>query len=235
MALDDGLTPLNGKQAPPHGIATCRKFNRVDQVTFPVPPSADGSPLGKKGPIRKSGLQPRARCADEKAMSAKHSPSTEQIDAPARAAFALKIRAFGERSKHRVEKGATAVEYALMIGLLAIGIIAALTSLKEKTVDSLQHTAASTSGLIFPARVTFGQPFTVKYIRNDLAAGGWVGVGATDWTTTFSSSSVLTNTPGTVDFLANLTAPSTPGVYEVQVRIGSGNTAVLESAPLRVV
>jgi Flp pilus assembly pilin Flp len=41
----------------------------------------------------------------------------------------------------RAERGATAIEYALMVGLLAIGIISAVTALKDVTSDRLAYAA----------------------------------------------------------------------------------------------
>jgi pilus assembly protein Flp/PilA len=44
------------------------------------------------------------------------------------------------------ERGATAVEYALMVGLIAVGIIGAVVTLKDKigsTLNKVQTTIAS--------------------------------------------------------------------------------------------
>lgn len=43
------------------------------------------------------------------------------------------------------ERGATAVEYALMVGLIAVGIITAVVALKNK-VSSTFNTVANTIG-----------------------------------------------------------------------------------------
>jgi Flp pilus assembly pilin Flp len=90
-----------------------------------------------------------------------------------------RCRALLRRTRRSVERGATAVEYALMVGLIAVGIVAAVSSLRDKTTDSLNQTSCSTRGLIFPPRVKAGDEFKVKYIRNDTGIGGWTSVGAT--------------------------------------------------------
>lgn len=138
------------------------------------------------------------------------------------------------RTRLSVERGATAVEYALMVGLVAIGIIGAVSALKEKTVDSLSHTAASTSGLIFDASVQPSTQFNVKYVRNDLGVGGYAVVANTGTTTDVSARGPLTQTAGDTQFVAILTAPSTPGIYEVQVRKSFGSLVTIEFGRLRV-
>lgn len=45
------------------------------------------------------------------------------------------------RTRLQAERGATAVEYALMVGLLAIGITTAVTTLKDVTSDRLAYAA----------------------------------------------------------------------------------------------
>jgi pilus assembly protein Flp/PilA len=42
------------------------------------------------------------------------------------------------RSRVMDENGATAVEYALMVGLIAVGIIAAVVTLKDKVSSTFQ-------------------------------------------------------------------------------------------------
>jgi Flp pilus assembly pilin Flp len=152
-----------------------------------------------------------------------------------------RFRSSARRTRLTIERGATAVEYALMIGLVAVGIIAALSSLRDKTTDSLNHTAASTAGLIFPARVSVNEPFSVKYIRNDLSVNGWTAIGQKGFTTGQVNTAGVTSfdylTKNGTEWTATLTAPSTPGMMEVQVRKGNGpdlNT-VLETGVIRVV
>ncbi len=41
------------------------------------------------------------------------------------------------------ERGATAVEYALMVGLIAVGIIGAVVALKDKISGTLNKVASS--------------------------------------------------------------------------------------------
>jgi pilus assembly protein Flp/PilA len=41
------------------------------------------------------------------------------------------------------ERGATAVEYALMVGLIAVGIIGAVVALKDKIGSTLNKVASS--------------------------------------------------------------------------------------------
>lgn len=43
----------------------------------------------------------------------------------------------------RGEKGATAVEYALIIGLIAVGIIAAVTGLRDKLIATFNAVVAA--------------------------------------------------------------------------------------------
>lgn len=146
-----------------------------------------------------------------------------------------RCRAALRHTRLSVERGATAVEYALMVGLISVGIVTAVTALKDKTTDSLNQTAASTSGLIFPPRVKSGQPFKVKYIRNDLGVGGWTGVGAKGATLTKSGAVTVTwdnLTKNGVEWTATLTAPAA-GNVEVQVRQG-GTDKLLETGVLRV-
>lgn len=144
------------------------------------------------------------------------------------------------RTRRSVERGATAVEYALMVGLIAVGIVTAVSALRDKTTDSLNQTAASTRGLIFLPRVKAGDQFTVKYIRNDTGIGGWTSVGAT------GASHGQTGAAGAagsqwdnlvrngVEWTATLTAPSTAGVMEVQVRTSGVGGTLLETGVLRV-
>jgi Flp pilus assembly pilin Flp len=151
-----------------------------------------------------------------------------------------RCRALLRRTRRSVERGATAVEYALMVGLIAVGIVTAVSSLRDKTTDSLNQTAASTRGLIFLPRVKAGEQFTVKYIRNDTGIGGWTSVGAT------GASHGQTGVAGAVgsqwdnlirngvEWTATLTAPSTPGVMEVQVRTSGVGGTILETGVLRV-
>lgn len=148
-----------------------------------------------------------------------------------------RCRALVRRTRLSVERGATAVEYALMVGLVSIGIVTAVSALREKTVDSLSHTAASTAGLIFDSAVPAGSTFTVKYVRNDLGVGGFAAVGSPGFVgnPVAPSSGVLTNVANASEYLVTLTAPSTPGIYEVQVRKSAANSAlVLENGRLRV-
>jgi Flp pilus assembly pilin Flp len=148
-----------------------------------------------------------------------------------------RCRAALRRTRVSVERGATAVEYALMVGLVAVGIVTAVTALKEKTVDSLSRTAASTSGLVFDAAVKSNTLFTVKFIRNDLGAGGFAVVSTSGSTAEIGSRGVLTQTAGDTQFVANLTSPTTPGIYEVQIRksgSGPGALNVIEFGRLRV-
>ena len=146
-----------------------------------------------------------------------------------------RCRAALRRTRLSVERGATAVEYALMVGLISVGIVTAVSALKEKTVDSLSRTAASTSGLIFDASVPKGSTFTVKYIRNDLGVGGFATVVATGSSTPIGATSVLTRTAGDVELVASLVAPATPGIYEVQIRKTAASTEPIEFGRLRVV
>jgi Flp pilus assembly pilin Flp len=138
------------------------------------------------------------------------------------------------RTRRSVERGATAVEYALMVGLIAVGIVTAVSALRDKTTDSLNQTAASTAGLIFPPRLEPGEPFKVKYIRNDTGVGGWTSVGVPG----------ASHTPGVqreqwdvlvkngVEYLADLKAPATAGTMQVQVHRADGT--VIETGVLRV-
>jgi Flp pilus assembly pilin Flp len=144
------------------------------------------------------------------------------------------------RTGRSVERGATAVEYALMVGLIAVGIVTAVSSLRDKTTDSLNQTSCSTRGLIFPPRLKAGEEFKVKYIRNDTGADGWTSVGATganhgrvgaagtptsNWDSLFKDG---------VEWRATLYAPSTVGLAEVQVRTAGVGGTILESCVLRV-
>jgi Flp pilus assembly pilin Flp len=149
--------------------------------------------------------------------------------------FLPRCRSAVRRTRLSVERGATAVEYALMVGLIAVGIVTAVSALRDKTTDSLNQTAASTSGLIFPPRLKVGEPFKVKYIRNDTGASGWTSVGVpgaahakgtqlTDW-------DILTKSDG-VEYTADLKAPSTAGTMQVQVHKLDGT--VIETGVLRV-
>jgi Flp pilus assembly pilin Flp len=61
-------------------------------------------------------------CADE-------TLSTEISDAVATVTRCTRLR-------RRAEQGATAVEYALMVGLIAVGIITAVASLRDKTSNT---------------------------------------------------------------------------------------------------
>jgi Flp pilus assembly pilin Flp len=146
-----------------------------------------------------------------------------------------RCRALLRRTRRSVERGATAVEYALMVGLIAVGIVTAVSSLRDKTTDSLNQTAASTAGLIFPPRLKPNEPFRVKYIRNDTGANGWTSVGVpgaahakgtqnTDW-------DVLTKSDG-VEYTADVRAPLTAGTMQVQVHKADGT--VIETGVLRV-
>jgi Flp pilus assembly pilin Flp len=162
--------------------------------------------------------------------------------APSFAKFS-RCRALLRRTRRTVERGATAVEYALMVGLIAVGIVTAVSALRDKTTDSLNQTAASTAGLIIPGRVKAGTTFQVKYIRNDLGSSGWAGIGPKGFTTGFagtSSAGALTNASGSVEWIVTLTAPTTPGFYEVQVRksgagSGAGEFLNLQGGDIRVV
>jgi Flp pilus assembly pilin Flp len=146
------------------------------------------------------------------------------------------------RTRRTVERGATAVEYALMVGLIAVGIVTAVSSLRDKTTDSLNQTAASTRGLIFLPRVKVNQEFTVKYIRNDTGVGGWTSVGLPG----VSQAQGGAPGPGSglqwdnltkngVEWTATLTAPATAGTMEVQVRTAGVGGTVLETGVLRVI
>jgi Flp pilus assembly pilin Flp len=144
-----------------------------------------------------------------------------------------RCRALFRRTRVSVERGATAVEYALMVGLVAVGIITAVSALREKTVDSLSHTAASTSGLIFDASVRPAQTFTVKYVRNDLGIGAIAAITAQGSTTPIGGTGLLTQVAGDTQFLANLIAPPA-GIYEVKIFKSGVGSEVLESGRLRV-
>jgi Flp pilus assembly pilin Flp len=150
------------------------------------------------------------------------------------AGFFSRFRSTARRGRRSLERGATAVEYGLMVGLVAVGIVTAVSSLREKTIDSLSHTASSTSGLVFDAAVQHGTQFTVKYVRNDLGVGGFATVVNPGTTTSIGATGLLTQTAGDTQYLATLTAPAAPGIYEVQVRKSSGSTEVLENGRLRV-
>ena len=123
-----------------------------------------------------------------------------------------------------------------MVGLVAVGIVTAVTALKEKTVDSLSRTAASTSGLIFDAAVSKDANFTVKYICNDLGVGGYAMISTKGSLTAAagSTSGVLTQTAGDTQYVATIKAPSAPGIYEVQIRKSTGSNVILEFGRLRV-
>jgi pilus assembly protein Flp/PilA len=54
----------------------------------------------------------------------------------------------------RQEKGATAVEYALMVGLIAVGIISAVSSLRDKTSATFNNVGGAISGAT-PASVHY--------------------------------------------------------------------------------
>jgi pilus assembly protein Flp/PilA len=66
------------------------------------------------------------------------------------------------RLRRRAERGATAVEYALMVGLIAVGIITAVASLRDKTsstfntVNSAMGTPASAATTTNLTGWTFG-------------------------------------------------------------------------------
>lgn len=148
-----------------------------------------------------------------------------------------RCRAALRRTRLSVERGATAVEYALMVGLISVGIVTAVTALKEKTVDSLSRTAASTSGLIFDEAVSAGSTVSVKYIRNDLGVNGFAMISTKGGLApaTGSTSAILTKTAGDTQYVANITAPTAPGIYEVQIRKSdTAPNVVLEFGRLRV-
>ena len=44
------------------------------------------------------------------------------------------------------ERGATAVEYALMVGLIAVGIITAVVALKDKVASTFQTVGNAVAG-----------------------------------------------------------------------------------------
>ncbi len=154
-------------------------------------------------------------------------------DAPRTGRFS-RCRSAVRRTRLSVERGATAVEYALMVGLIAVGIVTAVSALRDKTTDSLNQTAASTAGLIFPPRLAPNEPFKVKYIRNDTGIGGWTSVGV-------PGASHAQGTQGQqwdllvkngVEYRADLQAPAIAGTMQVQVHRADGT--VIETGVLRV-
>ena len=48
-----------------------------------------------------------------------------------------------DRKEHAQEHGATAVEYALMVAFIALGVVVAAKSLGDKTTQVFNKTAAS--------------------------------------------------------------------------------------------
>lgn len=154
-------------------------------------------------------------------------------DAPPTGRFS-RCRSALRRTRLSLERGATAVEYALMVGLIAVGIVTAVSALRDKTTDSLNQTAASTSGLIFPPRLAPNEPFKVKYIRNDTGVGGWTSVGVPGAShakgTQRDQWDVLVKNG--VEYLADLKAPATAGFMQVQVHTADGT--VIETGVLRV-
>lgn len=58
------------------------------------------------------------------------------------------------------ERGATAVEYALMVGLVAVGIIVAVSSLRDKISATMKDTSAGFN-MQLPASVVNGQTLEV--------------------------------------------------------------------------
>ncbi len=66
------------------------------------------------------------------------------------------------RQRRRLERGATAIEYALMIGLVGIGVITSVTTLKGKIGTTLE-TAGSAMGC------SDGQFMVEYYNTNDLS------------------------------------------------------------------
>ncbi len=173
----------------------------------------------------------------EPTLRAEFSTITPSVDLDAPAPIS-RCRAIFRRTRLSVERGATAVEYALMVGLISVGIVTAVTALKDKTTDSLNQTAASTSGLIFPPRVKAGAPFTVKYIRNDLGVGGWTSVGtpgASHGQAGAAGAAHWDNlTKNGVEWTATLRAPSA-GTMQVQVRTVGVTGKILETGVLRVI
>lgn len=138
----------------------------------------------------------------------------------------------------RRERGATAVEYALMVGLIAIGIISAVTFLKDKTTDALTTSGNTMSGIVMPAKVTAGATFSVRYTNADVGSFAWAGIGAPGWVTTgYSSWGYVTNGAGNSFVTATLTAPATAGTYEVQIHKdnGANHDVSIASAKIRVV
>jgi Flp pilus assembly pilin Flp len=104
--------------------------------------------------------------------------------------FRQQIEIVNEKRKirqERLERGATAVEYALMVGLVGIGIITAATQLSDKTTRTLTrsagvlglggysmrtdlsvHTSANT-WVIFPTNSTFSG---WRVVANDIDVDG---------------------------------------------------------------
>jgi pilus assembly protein Flp/PilA len=125
------------------------------------------------------------------------------------------------------ERGATAVEYALMVGLIAIGIITAVTTLKTNVGDTLKRSGGSISGLIAPAKVSPGATFEVRYIPSGATSSSWVGLfreGDANTDVTRLYWKFLNNQNGVtpVTIAANggtmtFVAPNTPGRYELVI------------------
>ncbi len=72
----------------------------------------------------------------------------------------------------RSERGATAVEYALMAGLLAIGTITAVSTLQDRVSNTVRRSGRAMNAQLIsaPAQVAFGQTFTVSVNTTDLSS-----------------------------------------------------------------
>lgn len=70
------------------------------------------------------------------------------------------------------EHGATAVEYALMAGLLAIGTITAVSTLQDRVSNTVRRSGRAMNAQLIsaPAQVAFGQTFTVSVNTTDLSS-----------------------------------------------------------------
>jgi Flp pilus assembly pilin Flp len=73
-------------------------------------------------------------------------------------------------SRYR-ERGATAVEYALMVGLLAIGVLSATSFLQNRVGKNMQYAGSAVSGLQAPRTAAANSTISVHYVG--MATNHW--------------------------------------------------------------
>jgi Flp pilus assembly pilin Flp len=144
----------------------------------------------------------------------------------------LRTRNAQRRTK---ERGATAVEYALMVGLIAIGIIGSVSALRDKTNDTFAAVEAALGEFTAPTSAAAGSTFSFTYTGTTASVTDWAGqflvttpsnnayVGSWKY---LNDTTVPPGSPVLGPKKITLTAPTTPGTYEIRILAANGFTTI---------